>query len=131
MNTPTTQREFVIPLENKPGTLADVASALGKSNVNVLGYLLEAQGDFGVFRFFTSDPVKAETWLKESRRPYRSNEIIVAPVPNTPGELGRIATALSKSGVNITASYPSTVNGGVGIAFAVDNVSAAKKIISG
>lgn len=132
MNT-TTQREFVIPLENRPGTLAEVTSALGKANINITGFLCESQGDFGVFRFIPSDPSKTEGWLKETRRPYRSNEVLVAPIPNHAGELGRVTTNLSKSGVNVLSAYPCTtpnVPNGYGIAFCVDNVPSAKKILS-
>lgn len=131
MATPTTQREFVIPLENKPGTLAEVATALGKANINIQGYLLEAQGDFGVYRFIPSDPSKTEGWLKQSNRPYRTNEVITVPVMDKPGELGRLCTNLSKSGVNVTASYPTNTPNGIGIAFCVNDVQSARKSLSG
>jgi hypothetical protein len=125
--TTTTNREFVVPLENKPGTLAEVATALGKSNVNILGYLLEAQGDFGVARIITSEPAKTESWLKSTNRPFRVNDVVIAQVKPQPGELGRIATALAKSGVNVTASYATED----GLAFAVDNVATARKALGG
>jgi hypothetical protein len=86
MTNPTTNREFVVPLENKPGTLADVATSLGKANINIQGYLLEAQGDFGVFRFITNEPAKTEGWLKQTNRPYRANDVIVTPVATKPLE---------------------------------------------
>lgn len=126
----TTQREFVIPLENKPGTLAEVTASLGKANINVSAYLLEAQGDFGVFRFVTSDATKTETWLKSVNRPFRVNDVVTVAVPDKPGELGRIAQKLSGSGVNILASYP-VASGPTGtqLAFAVDDVAAARKIL--
>lgn len=127
MNT-TTQKEFVIPLENRPGTLAEVASSLGKANVNIIGYLVQAQGEYGVVRIITSDPAKTEGWLKQTNRAYRVNEVVWTPVQPQPGELGRIATILSKSGVNIHATYP-TENSG--LAFAVDNVPGARKALGG
>jgi len=126
----TTQREFVIPLENRPGMLAEVASALGKANINVIGFLCESQGEFGIFRFIPSDAAKTEGWLKETRRAYRSNEVVIAPIPNSAGELGRVSTSLSKSGVNVLASYPCAVAKGYAIAFAVDSVPTAKKVLS-
>lgn len=128
MSTTTTQKEFVIPLENKPGTLADVATSLGKANINIIGYLVQAQGEYGIVRMITSDPAKTEGWLKQTNRPFRMNEVVWTPVKPQPGELGRIATALSKSGVNITATYP-TENGG--LAFCVDNVPSARKALGG
>lgn len=129
--TTTTQKEYVIPLENKPGSLAEVTSALGKANINILGYLLEAQGEFGIFRFITNDPTKTEGWLRQASRPFRTNEVIAVSAPSNPGELGRLTTTLSKSGVNITASYPTSVNNALGIAFAVDNLAGARKALGG
>lgn len=129
--TPTTEREFVIALENRPGTVAEVASALGKANVNILGFLVEAQGEFGVARIVTSDPTKTEGWLKQTNRPYRANEVITVNVPNNPGELGRIASKLSASGININAAYATTRPGNAnpGITLAVDNVPSARKVL--
>lgn len=127
MNT-TTQKEFVIPLENKPGTLAEVATSLGKANINIIGYLVQAQGEYGIVRLITSDPAKTEGWLKQTNHAYRTNEVVWTPVKPQPGELGRITTQLSNSGVNITATYP-TENGG--LAFCVDNVQSARKVLGG
>jgi hypothetical protein len=129
MPTTATQKEFVIPLENKPGALAEVTTALGKANVNVLGYSLGAQGEFGVFRFTTSDPAKTEGWLKQSSRAYRASDVLTVNAPNNPGELGRIAAMLAKSGVNINASYPASVGTNVGILLAVNDITAAKKVL--
>lgn len=126
--TTTTNREFVVPLENKPGTLAEVATALGKANIDILGYLLEAQGDFGVLRIVTSEPAKTEAWLKGANRPFRANDVIIATVQPQPGELGRITTTLAKSGVNVTASYATQAGG---LAFAVDNATTARKALGG
>lgn len=130
-NAPTTQKEYVVPLENKPGTLAEITTALGKANVNVIGYLLESQGDFGVFRFTTNEPQKTESWLKQANRPYRTNDVITIPLSNNPGELGRIATTLSKSGVNVLGSYPTTIGNGVGLTFAVNDIATARKVLQG
>jgi hypothetical protein len=126
ITNPTTSREFVIPLENRPGTIAEVATSLGKANVNIIGFLVEAQGEFGIARVITSDPAKTEGWLKQTNRPYRANDVVIAPVKPQPGELGRVASKLAASGVNINASYP-TENGG--IAFAVNDVNGAKKVL--
>lgn len=130
-NTPTTNKEFVLPLENRPGTFAEVATALGKANINIIGFLLEAQGDYGVARVVTSDPGKTESWLKSSSKPYRTNDVITIPVKDQAGELGRIATTLSKSGVNVNAAYPTTTPNGFGLTFAVSDVQTAKKALQG
>jgi hypothetical protein len=128
---PTTQREFVIPLQNKPGTVAEIASSLGKANVNILGFLVEAQGDFGVARILTSDPAKTEGWLKQTNRLYHANDVITVNVPNNPGELGRIASKLAASGVNINAAYPTITPGSnnPSLTLAVNDIASARKVL--
>lgn len=130
MTTKTTiQKEFVTPLDGRPEAVAEVASALGKANVNIMGYLVERHDGAGVFRFAPSDPARTEAWLKETRRPYEVNEIVTVPVRDAPGELARVAKALSKSGVSITASYTTSTPQGIAVSFAVDDIAAAKKAL--
>ena len=123
------QKEFVVSIENRPGTLADIANALGKANVNILGFELQAQGDFGQFRFTTDEVAKAETTLKNSHVHYRGTEIVTVTAPNNPGELGRLAARIANSGVNIEAAYPIFGNDAPQIAFRVDDVPSAVKAL--
>lgn len=128
-NSPQTQKEFVLALENRPGTIAEVATALGKANINIVGFLMEAQGEFGVARIVTNDATKTESWLKQANRQYRAHEIITVPIKDQPGELGRLTSALAKSGVNVTAAYPTATPSGIGITFAVDDLNTARKVL--
>ncbi|MBI4392537.1 MAG: ACT domain-containing protein [Euryarchaeota archaeon] len=124
-------REFVITLENKPGTLATVAKALGSANINILGFALQPQGEFGTFRFVTNEETKTEGWLKTSGHRYRANECVTTRVRNTPGELGRICDNLSRSGVNVEACYPLAPPSPseTELCFTVDDVNSAKKVL--
>jgi hypothetical protein len=126
----TTVKEFIVALENKPGTLAEVAGALGKANVNITGFQLQAQGDFGQFRFTTSDPAKTEGWLRTTKHAWRARDAVAAPAANKPGELGRLAQKLAASGVNVEATYhvfPSSNESQ--ILFSVSDVQAAVKAL--
>ncbi|MGQ0535392.1 MAG: ACT domain-containing protein [Methanobacteriota archaeon] len=126
----TTTKEFIVALENRPGTLAEIATALGRSNVNINGFALQAQGDFGQFRFVTDDTTKAEQFLKGTRYSYRTREAVTVHVPNRPGELAKIAQKLTSSGINIEASYPLASTGTEPqIAFSVHDVPSALKIL--
>lgn len=125
----TTTKEFIIALENKPGTLTEVATALGKANINITGFQLQAQGDFGQFRFLTNDPTKTEGWLRSTRHAFRVRDIVTVPVENRPGELGRITQRLAASGVNVEAVYPNTPATGSGVAIVVDSVPNAVKAL--
>lgn len=126
----TRVKEFVIALENKPGTLAEVAGALGKANVNITGFVLQAQGDFGQFRFTSSDPAKTEGWLKGTKHSFRVRDAVTAKSENKPGELGRLAQKLAASGVNIEATYHVIPQGTESeVLFSVNDVAAAEKAL--
>lgn len=130
MATATTTKEFVIVIENKPGTLGEITSALGKASINITGFQLQSQVDFGVLRLTTADPGKTESWLKGTRYAYRVRDVVTVPAKNRPGEIGRLAQTLAASGINIEAAYhtfPSDSDARV--AFAVDDVPGALKVL--
>lgn len=124
-----TIQEFVVALENKPGALAELAGALGRANVNLTGFAAQAQGDFGVLRFTTPDPARAEAWLKASRHPWHARGAVLATSVDRPGELGRLAQVLAAAGVNIEAAYHVFVEGDARILFSVTDASAAAKAL--
>lgn len=127
-----TTTEIFVELENRPGTLADATDTLGKANVNITGFLLEAQGSKGIARFLTQDPGKARSALEKAGLAPQDREIVVTPVPNRPGQLAKMARALADSGVNIESSFPVLDPAGskAGIAFAVDDANSANKVLS-
>ena len=125
-------REFVINLENRPGTLAEVTRALGGANINIVGFCLQTNDENGTFRFVTNDEPKTENWLKSKGHKYKANEIITTRVKNSPGELGLLCESLSKSGVNIEACYPLAGHGpsDTELAFCVDDAQSARKVLT-
>jgi hypothetical protein len=130
MTQPTTTKEFIMVLENKPGTLAEIGTALGKANVHITGFDMQSQQDFGTLRFATSEPAKTEQWLKGTRYTYRVRDLVTVPAEDRPGELGRIAQILGASGININAAYRVSENGSARIGFAVDDIPSAVKALS-
>jgi hypothetical protein len=127
----TTTKEFVIVLENRPGTLAEVGTALGKANINIRGFLLQAGADFGVLRLATSDPTKTESWLRTTKYAFRTRDLVTVTAQDTPGEVGRLSQKLAASGVNIEAAYETRGQGTETlIGFSVDDVPAAVKALS-
>lgn len=123
-------KEFVLPLENRPGAFAELAAGLGKEGINIVGFLLEAQGEFGLVRLVTDDAARTGAFLDEGHQRYRVNDAIVVAVPNVAGAVGVLAERLAASGVNIHAAYPSAgPQGGSFVTFVVDDMQSARKIL--
>lgn len=98
-------REFIVSLENRPGTLAEITAALGKANVNVTGICCVAQGEFGTVRIVTNNDSTVEGWLRQNHYSFRATDVLTVKAPNRPGEIGSICQKLSSAGVNIEALY--------------------------
>lgn len=123
-------KEFIVALENKPGTLADVAKILADANVNILGVDLRALGEFGTARFITSDPTKTEQTLRTKGLKFTTTEVVTAKVPNKVGQLAEVTQKLAKAGINIEAAYG--IAGTLPeaeIAFKVDKTAEAEKVL--
>ena len=125
--------EIVIPLENKPGTLAKVAEILGKAGVNLqgIGY---ASGTRGFLRVVADDPDRALAALKKAKvKGKLGREVVETMLPDQPGALAAAARRLAKARVNVEAFY---VTGGEGVGglrcvFAVDKPDKARVALAG
>lgn len=117
-------------IENSPGTLAEVGAALGEENVDIMGFDVQAQPEFGTLRFVTNDPAKTEEWLESTRFSYRVRDLVTVAAEDRPGELGRLAQTLSGSGINIDAAYCVSVDGDEQVGFAVNDAPSAIKALS-
>lgn len=98
-------KEFVVTVENRPGTLAELARALAQANVNILGLDSDALGEFGTIRLVTQDPAGTERTLQQRGFKFRSGEVLTVRVPNRPGTIADAAERLARSGINIENLY--------------------------
>lgn len=130
MQPATTSTEFVIPLENQVGTLAEIAGVLAKENVNITGLLCEGGNEFGTMRLVTDDPTTTARVLRAAHRTFRANDVIALRVPNEPGRLLDVAQRLAASGVNVNAAYVTAAPDGTALlTFNVDDLRSAQKIL--
>jgi hypothetical protein len=129
--TVPTQKEIVVALSNHPGALATTAAALGDAGIDVRGFMATAPGGFPLLRFVPADLAAAEKFLRTTTWKWRTSEVVAVPGVDQPGEIGRIASALAGTGVNIEAAYPIiAAPGKTIIAFAVDDLGRAKKALA-
>lgn len=131
MPLPTSRtKELVLELDNRPGTLGELAQMLGKEEINILGFAAVAMDSKGTLHLITDDPGRAEEVLQESGYVPRTREAIVVTLPNQPGQLGRLANRLGTRGVNIDASFITAQPDGetVRCAFSVDDVDTALEV---
>ena len=124
--------EIVVPLENKPGTLAKVTEVLGKAGINLQGIGYSA-GKRGFLRVVADNPEKALAALKKAKiKGKAGREVVEITLADNPGALGEVARKLAKARINIEAFYVAGEgSGGLRCVFAVDKPEKAQIVLGG
>lgn len=100
--------QLVVPLANKPGTLAYLCSTLGKAGVNITAiFAPEAKGR-GEVKVMVDDVDKARSVLKEAKIRFSEEKVMVIELDNRPGMFGELAGKLAHSKINIKYAYATT-----------------------
>ena len=122
-------QEFNVSLADKPGELAEVASAVGDQGINILGCVGMGRSTASV-TMVTSDEEATAKVLTEMGRDFEANELIMTTLPNKPGALAEMATKLSDEGINIISFYIMKMEWDVAdVALTTDNPSKTKEIL--
>lgn len=124
-------REFIVDVPNQAGSLAKLTQALGKEDVNILGFGAIGTGAQGIVHLITDDEATAETALETEGLSPRSRDALLCSIRNEPGELGRLAAALGQAGINIDASFiTATIDGrGLRVAFSISDAAKAEEVL--
>ncbi len=97
--------QLTVRCENRPGTLAHIATVMGKAHVNILGFLLTTSGTKGHVKLVVDDVEKAKEALEDEGLPYAEQLVLHAKLANVPGALGRFAATLAARKINIVSGY--------------------------
>jgi len=104
--------QLSVTMENKPGQLAKIGSALARAKVNIEAISVVDSAEVGVVRLFTSSNAKARTALKKAGMSVVQQPVLVAKLPNEPGALAGVAKKLAAAKVNIDFVYGSAAGTG-------------------
>jgi hypothetical protein len=121
---------FIVELENRPGSLADLCEALGERGVNISGVAGAAWDDDGAVGLITNDDATARAVLEAGDTDYREVDLVAASLEDRPGTLGAAARRLAEAGVNIESIIPTGMMGSrVTVTFAVDDAAKAREAL--
>ena len=122
-------QEFNVSLTDKPGELAQVASAVGDEGINILGCVGMGRSTASV-TMVTDDEDATKEVLTSMGRDFEVNELILTSLPNKPGALAGMATKLSDAGLNIKSFYIMKMELDVAdVAMTTDNPSKTKELL--
>ena len=105
-------KQFTILIENRPGTVAEIARALGSAKVNILALLGTAQGTTGTVELVVEDARRARKALAASGLTYKETIAEEHELPNKPGALAEHLEKLAAKGVNLGSICATAAKGG-------------------
>jgi hypothetical protein len=101
-------KQLAIFLNNRPGTLARVAEALGEAKVNIYAITTSDTVDHTVIRLVVSDYRKALHVFEQHGTLVVEDDVIMVDRMNRPGVLAEIAKKLADAKINIEYCYSAT-----------------------
>jgi len=100
--------QLALFLNNRPGALARVCSALSDAGINILAFSMSDTVDHTVLRMVVSDPQRALGLFEDRGALVVESQVLLIHGNNRPGSLAEIARKLSAARVNIEYAYSAT-----------------------
>jgi hypothetical protein len=100
-------QDVAIALENRPGALAEMGTALGRAGVSIEGggaFVVEGKG---IAHFLFKDGAAARKALEAAGiRVVKVSDVLIQRLNQAePGQLGKITRRMAEAGVNIEVLY--------------------------
>lgn len=100
-------KQLLITVDNRVGTLAEVSGVVSSSGINLIAVCAYAVDNKGVIMFVSEDNNQAKKLLKGRGYDVREEEIILLTVANKPGSLQQITQRIADAGIDLTLIYGS------------------------
>lgn len=100
-------KELSVVTDNRIGTLANIAEALGSVGINIEAIAAYEQGGRAIFRVITPDATSARKALEKAQgvKGIVMSDVIVLRLANKPGELGKVTRKMANRGVDLESLY--------------------------
>lgn len=100
-------RDLTVVMENRPGTLADAAQALGRAGVNIEGACGFPAGGEGILHLLVEDAAGARRALEDAGLEVRDDRevVVLNRLADQPGTLGEALRRIADAGVNVDLLY--------------------------
>jgi hypothetical protein len=118
--------DISVLMENRAGTLAEIAEALGKAGINIEGMCGFVSAGQGVGHLLVDDPAAARRALSGVCEVGEEREVLVVGIEDRPGALGDLARRLADAGVNVEIGYLTTR---LQVVLAVSDIEKARAVL--
>jgi len=100
--------EVTAYLENKPGRLAKICSALAHEKLDIRALSVMDSADRSVLRFVTDDQEPTKRVLNSLGVEFTTADVLAVTMDNRPGALARLLERLAEEHINIEYAYASS-----------------------
>lgn len=98
-------KQINVFVENRPGRLESVTEILLQSNINVMAFAIQDKGDYGLMKMILDKPQEAYLALADRGFACALKDMLAISVPDKPGNLHKLTTALAESNINVIDAY--------------------------
>jgi hypothetical protein len=125
-------KQIAVFLENKPGRMANVLSALAREKVNLIALTVMDSHEHSVLRLVADDLNKTRQVIKNLGSPFAETDVVIVELRNQVGALAHVCELLAGDHVNIEYAYCSAGgrNGKTLGVFKVSNPEKALRTLS-
>jgi hypothetical protein len=123
-----TGKQVSVFLENKPGRLANVLSALAREKISVTALTVMDSKEHSVLRMVTEDVPKTIQVLKTLGTPCTESDVLLVELRHQTGALAHVCELLAQEHINIDYCYVSS-GGRNGKVFGIFKVSNTEKVV--
>ena len=103
-----TSKQVSVFLENKPGRLGKVLSALAREKVNITALTVMDSHEHSVLRLVADDLPRTRQVLRGLGTSHTETDVLLVDLKNQPGALARVCEMLGNEHVNIDYCYCSS-----------------------
>src|SRR6185295_17215345 len=99
--------QLIITVDNKVGSLAEIAGAIASSGINLIAICAYAADNKGVIMFVSDNNDTAKKILKNKKYDIREEDVIMVSVDNRPGTLKAITQKIAELEIDLNLLYGS------------------------
>lgn len=98
-------RQISVFLDNRPGSLAEMARHLANRGINLRALSLAETRDFGTARLVVVDPDVCERALKEAEYHFIQTDVLAIEVGDKPGGMADVLEIIAQEHLNVEYVY--------------------------
>jgi hypothetical protein len=108
----TIKRQLTVALENYPGRLAAMSSAIAEQGINIEALCLIDNIEQGLIRLVADEPVKCKEILLQEGLYVIEADVLTVELTDNFGQLAKLTQSLAAAKINIEYTYGSNISSG-------------------